>query len=72
MEARKVILVICSSLLLLTSAARGESIISIGVDGGYSNVVVKISNNLRQEDCGATISNLKVTCPYRALVARFL
>ena len=47
-------------LLLLISCAPTSGEIKISEDGGYSNVIVKISDSLDMHKCGAIISGLKV------------
>ena len=47
-------------LLVFTVNKSQESRISIGIDGGYSNVVIKMSYNVKQNQCATILRNVKV------------
>ena len=52
-------------LLLVTLFCCGHNVtaadrIRVGVDGGYSNIVIRISSEVESSDCRQIISNLQV------------
>ena len=50
-------------LLVISYSSKASGEIKISEDGGYSNVIVKISDSLDMHKCGAIISGLKVKIP---------
>ena len=54
-----VLMLLVSSLCKVTAAAAGSRL-RIGADGGYSDVLVKISANTDQKYCRRILSNLQV------------
>ena len=52
-------LVLLLQLLVGVGASPADGL-TIGLDGGYSNVVVKIGKEVPQSDCPKILNNLKV------------
>ena len=56
---------------LVTAGAVGASLVTIGADGGYRDVIVKINKNVKEEKCPDILRGIKVS-GIEVLVAIFV
>jgi hypothetical protein len=64
---RPPVLILLGAALLLNVVADGRrtaSRVRIGMDGGYSDILVEVSQHLPKTSCRTILANLKVRVPF--------